>query len=142
MTAHRCAGGLKKKLNLRSGSQRNRHFLGFFNVPVLHRHGATLLNGDSEKPPHLVAIYDTLGIRGQPFNPEGGGGGWNFGRDGYLFSSQARPENLFPDKLKTEYLFSTATIFLKKQKKKKKKKKMGGGGLVEGTRHGFLCFAD
>ena len=33
-TAHRCAGGLKKKLDLRSGSQRHRHFVGFFNVPV------------------------------------------------------------------------------------------------------------
>ena len=34
-TAHtcRCAGGLKK-FDLRSGSQRHRHFVGFFNVPV------------------------------------------------------------------------------------------------------------
>ena len=38
-----CAGGLKKKLNLQSGSQRHRLFAGFFNVPVLHRHGTTLL---------------------------------------------------------------------------------------------------
>ena len=29
VTAHRCAGGLKKKLDLRSGSQRHRHFVGF-----------------------------------------------------------------------------------------------------------------
>ena len=35
VTAHRCAGGLKKKLDLRSGSQRHRHFVWFFNVPVL-----------------------------------------------------------------------------------------------------------
>ena len=35
VTAHRCAGGLKKKFDLRSGSQRHRHFVGFFNVPVL-----------------------------------------------------------------------------------------------------------
>ena len=34
VTAHRCAGGLKK-LDLRSGSQRHRHFVGFFYVPVL-----------------------------------------------------------------------------------------------------------
>ena len=34
VTARRCAGGLKKKLDLRSGSQRHRHFVGFFNVPV------------------------------------------------------------------------------------------------------------
>ena len=35
VTAHRCAGGLKKKLDLRSGSQRHRNFVGFFNVSVL-----------------------------------------------------------------------------------------------------------
>ena len=35
VTAHRCAGGLKKKFDLRLGSQRPRHFVGFFNVPVL-----------------------------------------------------------------------------------------------------------
>ena len=35
VTAHRCAGGLKKKFDLRSGSQRHRHFVGFFNVSVL-----------------------------------------------------------------------------------------------------------
>ena len=35
VTAHRCADGLKKKLDLRSGSQRHRRFVGFFNVPVL-----------------------------------------------------------------------------------------------------------
>ena len=34
VTAHRCASGLKKKFDLRSGSQRHRHFVGFFNVPV------------------------------------------------------------------------------------------------------------
>ena len=34
VTAHRCTGALKK-LDLRSGSQRHRHFVGFFNVPVL-----------------------------------------------------------------------------------------------------------
>ena len=34
MWRHICAGGLKKKLDLRSGSQRHRHFVGFFNVPV------------------------------------------------------------------------------------------------------------
>ena len=33
VTAHICAGVLKK-LNLRSGSQRHRNFVGFFNVPV------------------------------------------------------------------------------------------------------------
>ena len=33
VTAHIFAGGLKK-LDLRSGSKRNRHFIGFVNVPV------------------------------------------------------------------------------------------------------------
>ena len=47
-----CAGGLKK-LYLRSGSQRNWHFAGFFNVPALHGHGTTL----------LITFYDTLGVR-------------------------------------------------------------------------------
>ena len=35
VTAHRCAGGLKKKLDLRSGSHAIEIFVGFFNVPVL-----------------------------------------------------------------------------------------------------------
>ena len=34
VTTHRCTGGLKKKLDIRSGSQHHRHFEGFFNVPV------------------------------------------------------------------------------------------------------------
>ena len=44
-----------------------------------------------------------------------GGGGLSLlvGTD-YLFSSRARPENLFPGKPRTEYLFSTATNFWKK----------------------------
>ena len=60
VTAQLCAGGLKKVLDLRLGSQRHRHFVGLLTVPV---HGTTLLNGYSEKPPHLDAFYDTLGIR-------------------------------------------------------------------------------
>ena len=41
-TAHRCAGGLKKKLDLRSGSQRHRHFVRSLTCPSSHRHGTTL----------------------------------------------------------------------------------------------------
>ena len=41
-TTPRCPGGLKKKLYLRSGSQRHRHFVGFFNVPVQAPTWATL----------------------------------------------------------------------------------------------------
>ena len=62
------------------------------------------------------------------FDPEGGGGQALLVGTDYLLSSRTRPENLFPGKSRTEYLFSTATIFLK-TKKKKKKKKPGVGGL-------------
>ena len=62
VTAHRCAGGLKKKLDLRSGSERHRRFVGFFNVPVL-----AFLYGDSNTPPHLVAFYDHAGDTGDLF---------------------------------------------------------------------------
>ena len=64
VTAHRCAGGLKKKFDLRSDSQRHRHFVGFFNVSVLaptRVTGPPFLNGDSETPPNLVAFYDHAG---------------------------------------------------------------------------------
>ena len=44
VTAQICSG-LKKKLYLRAGSQRNLHFVGFFNVPVLHRHGQARIWG-------------------------------------------------------------------------------------------------
>ena len=62
VTAHRCAGGLKK-LDLRSGSQRHRHFIGFFKVPVQAPTRGQPFYGYFEKPPHLVAFYDMLGIR-------------------------------------------------------------------------------
>ena len=53
VTAHRCAVGLKKKLNLRSGSRRHRHFVRFFNVPVQAPTRDPPFYGYSEKPPHL-----------------------------------------------------------------------------------------
>ena len=63
MWRHRCEGGLMKKLYLRSGSQCHRHFAGFFNVPVLHRHGTNLFIRRFRHTAPLVAFYDTLGIR-------------------------------------------------------------------------------
>ena len=81
VTAHRCAGGLKKKwLDLRSGSQRHRHFVGFSIVgatvtvhqffcilhltcPCKHRHGTNLFIRWFRHIAQLVAFYDTLGIR-------------------------------------------------------------------------------
>ena len=61
VTAHGCASGLKKKLDLRSGSQRHRHFVGFFNVPTDTDHPFYTVIPTHR--PHLVAFYDTLGIR-------------------------------------------------------------------------------
>ena len=57
----RCAGGLKKKFDLWSGSQRYRHFVGFFNVSV-----QAPTRGQPrpiEKPSYLVSFYVMLGIR-------------------------------------------------------------------------------
>ena len=53
------------KLDLRSGSQRHRHFVGYFNVRARRSTdtGPTFLYGDSDTPPQLVAFHDTLRIR-------------------------------------------------------------------------------
>ena len=45
-----------KKLYLRSGSQRHRHFEGFLNVPILHRHGTTIFIRWSRLTAHLCAV--------------------------------------------------------------------------------------
>ena len=62
VTTYRCAGGLKK-LDLRSGSQRHRHFVGFFNGPVQAPTRDHPFYTVIPRPLHLVAFYDTLGIR-------------------------------------------------------------------------------
>ena len=55
---------IEEEVEPQSGSQRHRHFVGFFNVPVHAPTRATLSYGYSEpKLPHLVPCYDTLGIR-------------------------------------------------------------------------------
>ena len=51
VTAHRCAGGLKKKLNLRLGPQRHRHFVGFFNVGRVDSPKRTQKNPKDPKGP-------------------------------------------------------------------------------------------
>ena len=53
----------RRKLDQWSGSQRHSHFVGFFNVPVQASTRSSFLYGYSEKLPHLVAFYNTLGIR-------------------------------------------------------------------------------
>ena len=57
--------GVQKLRNeeVRSGSKRHRHFAGFFNVPILHRHGTNLFIRWFRHNAPLVAFYDTLGIR-------------------------------------------------------------------------------
>ena len=88
VTAHRCAGGLKKKLDLRSGSQRHRHFVGFFNVPVPSTDtGPTFLYGDSDTPPHLVALLRSrwgYGGAHSRLNPPGPHGGVNVRSSGHI----------------------------------------------------------
>ena len=53
----------KKEVGPVVGLPRHRHFVGFFNVPgrINTDTGPPHLYGYSEKPPHLVAFYDTLG---------------------------------------------------------------------------------
>ena len=62
-TAHRCAGGLKKKVNLRSGSQCHRHFVGFLTCPFKHRHGATLFIRLFRETAPFSRLLRPLGIR-------------------------------------------------------------------------------
>ena len=77
----------------------------------------------------------------------GGGGDWQIWSGQIIyFHHGARPENLFPRKLRTEYLFSIATNFCISKKKKMVCVCVGGGGLLvrgfsRGEGHGFLCFA-
>ena len=63
VTAQICEGGLKEKFDLRSGSQRRRHFVGFLNVPVQAqtKHWANILTFIPRNCPILIAFYDTHG---------------------------------------------------------------------------------
>ena len=56
VTVHRCTGGLKKKFDLRSGCQRHRHFVEFFNVPVQASTRDQPFYGYSEKPPQFIRL--------------------------------------------------------------------------------------
>ena len=77
VTAHRWAGGLKK-LDLRLGSQRHRHFVGFFNMPV-----QALIRLFLETAPfsrllrHAGDTEDTFSTK-PPGSPRGIHVGWNF----------------------------------------------------------------
>ena len=55
VTAHRCAGRLKKKWDLRSGSNRHRHFVVF---PSKHWHGVILFTVIPRNRLISVAFYD------------------------------------------------------------------------------------
>ena len=61
MWRHRCAGGLKKKLGRApEGIDISQ---GSLTCPSYTDTGPPFSYGDSDIPPHLVAFYDTLGIR-------------------------------------------------------------------------------
>ena len=79
MWRHRCTGGLKT-LYLRSGFQRHSNFAGFFNVPVIHRHGTNLFIRWFRHTAPLVAFCDTLGYSGRilDLNPRALTWGWGF----------------------------------------------------------------
>ena len=61
--AHRCAGGLKKKFDLRSGFQCNKKLepidVGFLNLPVQASTRGQPFYGYSEKSPHFSHLGDT-----------------------------------------------------------------------------------
>ena len=77
VTEHRCAGGLKKKLNLRSGSHTIDISLGSLICPSKHRHGATLLRLFRGTAPFQSPFTTRMGIRRTfsrhtPQGPHGG----------------------------------------------------------------------
>ena len=82
VTAHLWAGGLKRKLDLRSGSQSNRHFKRFFNVPIQAPTESQPFKGYSEKLPHFSRLLRcALGYWGPVFvlKPQGPGGrNWKY----------------------------------------------------------------
>ena len=65
VTAHRCAGELKK-LNRRSGYQLQRHYVGFFKTfPSKHRHGVTYSRAQKPKLlcPRKYCDHSLSGVR-------------------------------------------------------------------------------
>ena len=60
VTAHRCAGGLQK-LDLLSGSQCHRHFVGLFKLSTLALTRAILFTTIPRKRPISVAFYEAHG---------------------------------------------------------------------------------
>ena len=64
MERHRCAGGLKEEVVPTVGLPTPYTFRRVFKrAPSYKDTGPPFLYGDSDTPPHLVAFYDTLGIR-------------------------------------------------------------------------------
>ena len=53
----------EEKVLTTAGFPHHRHFIWLFNVPVQAPTRGHPFYGYSEKPPHLVAFYDMLGIR-------------------------------------------------------------------------------
>ena len=65
VTAHRYAGGLKKKFDLQSGSQRHKHLVGFLNVPVQAPTRDHTFYGYSEKLLHFNRLLQHAWWYGQ-----------------------------------------------------------------------------
>ena len=67
VTAHRCAGGLKKTEEEVCTYRRVPNAIdisqGSLTCPSYTDTEQPFLYGDSDTPPHLIAFYDTLGIR-------------------------------------------------------------------------------
>ena len=61
VTAHRCAGGLKKKLEPTVGLPRHGHFVGFLTCPSKHRYRPNLIAVIPRNRPISVAFHDTHG---------------------------------------------------------------------------------
>ena len=86
MTAHRCAGGLNKKMGLRSGLRRDILSVEFFNVPVQIPTRGQPFYGYI---PHFSRFNDAHGDTEDQFSPgpRGGGGGNSVRKGEQLFSN-------------------------------------------------------
>ena len=79
VTTLRCAGRLKKKFDLRSGSQPHRQFVGFFYLPVQAPTRDHPFYSYSEKQPHFIRLLRCGLGYGGPFlllNLQGLNRGW------------------------------------------------------------------
>ena len=106
VTAHICAGGLKKPLDVRSGSQRHTNIVWFFNVSLRAPTRGQPFYGYSEKPPIFFSclLGRAWGYGGsiRVSNPQGSHGGRPVGHERRYFNIKPHliktdnPRNNFP----------------------------------------------